>query len=56
MPMPTAPFDVFAELDNAIMREGEEQMALDHWYRRSAEWDCCVDSVEDELVGMKKGC
>jgi hypothetical protein len=36
--MPTVPFDVFEELDNAIMRESEEQMALDHWYRQSVEW------------------
>jgi hypothetical protein len=38
------------KLDKPIMRPGSEDEVHERWRRRSAEWDRCVDSVEDELV------
>jgi hypothetical protein len=51
--MPTAQFDQFQfmKLDKPIMRPGGEDEAYERWKQLSAEWDRCVDSVEDELVG-----
>jgi hypothetical protein len=39
------------KLDKPIMRPGGEDEAYERWKQLSAEWDRCVDSVEDELVG-----
>jgi hypothetical protein len=48
--MPSAPFDQFQRLDRSIMREDDDEAARDFWGRLSAEWDRCVDGVEDELA------
>ena len=32
------------------MREDDDEAARDFWDRLSAEWDRCVDGVEDELA------
>jgi hypothetical protein len=48
--MPSAPFDQFQRLDESIMREGDGEAARDFWDRLSAEWDRCVDGVEDGLA------
>ena len=52
--MPVAQFDQFQfmKLDKPIMRPGLEGEAHERWKQLSAEWDRCLDSVEDELVGQ----
>lgn len=54
--MPVAQFDQFQfmKLDKPIMRSGGEDEAYRRWKQLSAEWDRCLDSVEDELVGLSK--
>lgn len=49
--MPGALLDQFAQLDQPIMRASNEQAARDRWDQQSAEWNRCVDGVEDELIG-----
>jgi hypothetical protein len=54
--MPGAPFDQFEKLDNPVICDRAGQIvAHDHWSLYSAEWDRCVDSVEDELIGRSRG-
>ena len=45
------PFDQFEKLDKPVMRAGDERAARDRWDQLSADWDRCLDGVEDELVG-----
>ena len=52
--MPSAPFDQFQRLDRSIMREDDVEAARDFWDRLSAEWDRCVDGVEDELAKPRR--
>ena len=54
--MPTAQFDQFQfmKLDKPIMRPGSEDEAQQRWRQLSAEWDRCLDSVEDDLVGRTR--
>ena len=49
--MPAPDIDQFEKLDKPIMRAGDEKAGHDRWDRYSAEWDRCLDGVEDELVG-----
>lgn len=53
--MPTAQFDQFQfmKLDKSIMRPGGDGEAHERWRLLSAEWDRCLDSVEDDLVGRR---
>ena len=55
--MPIAQFDQFQfmKLDKPIMRPGRDEEAHERWRQLSAEWDRCLDSVEDELVGRQSG-
>jgi hypothetical protein len=54
--MPVAQFDQFQfmKLDKPIMRPGGEGAAYERWQQLSAEWDRCVDGVEDELIGRSR--
>jgi hypothetical protein len=54
--MPIAQFDQFQfmKLDKPIMRPGGEDEAQQRWRQLSAEWDRCLDSVEDDLVGCTR--
>jgi hypothetical protein len=50
MPAPEH-IDRFDKLDKPVMRPGDEQTGRERWAKYSAEWDQCLDGVEDELVG-----
>ena len=49
--MPVAQFNQFEKLDKPIMQHGGEAAAYNRWHELSAEWNHCLDGVEDELVG-----
>jgi hypothetical protein len=49
--MPVAQFDPFMRLDKPIMHPGDDDEGYARWRQLSADWDRCLDSVEDELVG-----
>ena len=49
--MPVAQFNPFERLDKPIMQAGGEAAAWGRWHQLSAEWDRCLEGVEDELVG-----
>ncbi len=53
--MPVAQFDQFQfmKLDKPVMRPGGEDEAYQRWKQLSAQWDRCLDSVEDELVLLR---
>ena len=54
--MPVAQFDQFQfmKLDKPIMPPGAEGAAYERWQQLSAEWDRCVDDVEDELTKPRR--
>jgi len=52
--VPTPQFNQFDKLDRPIMQAGGGAAAWSRWHERSAEWDCCLDGVEDELIGRSK--
>jgi hypothetical protein len=49
--MPVAQYNQFEKLDRPIMQSGGENAAYVRWHELAADWDRCLDSVEDELVG-----
>ena len=48
--MPVAQFDQFEMLDKPIVREGDERAAHDCWSQHSADWNRCLDDVEEGLI------
>lgn len=49
--MPVAQFDPFEKLDKPAMPMGGEEAAQSHWRSLSAEWNRCLDDVENDLIG-----
>jgi hypothetical protein len=48
--MPVAPWNQFEKLDKPVMRAFDERAASTRWRLYSADWDHCLDGVEDELT------
>jgi hypothetical protein len=50
--MPVAQYNQFEKLDKPIIRRAsDENTANTRWRLYSAEWDRCLDGVEDDLSG-----
>ena len=49
--MPVAQFDPFEKLDKPVMQVGGEEAANNHWRSLSAEWNRCLDGVQNDLIG-----
>ena len=52
--MPAPDIDQFKKLDKPVMRPGDEQTGRERWDRYSAEWDQCLDGVEDGQRGADR--
>jgi hypothetical protein len=52
--VPVGQYNQFAKLDKPVMQVGDENDAYARWQISRAEWDHCLDDVEDELVGARE--
>jgi hypothetical protein len=48
--VPVAQYNQFAKLNKPVMQVGDENEAYARWQISRAEWDRCLDDVEDELI------